>query len=303
MGGSNSAPRLRLWGWPFTSEQKLRVLQVGLDAAGKTTILYKIKKFEFVTPIRKVGFGTVEHLGMNIMSWDVGGNDKIRPLWRHYFQGTQALVFVVDSNDRDRIDDASAELQTFIMEDELRDAILLVFANKQDMPNAMPVQMVSEKLGLHAIRDRRCFIQGSCALTGYGLREGYDWIVASLTDHPGPSPLFDYVPGPRDITIVLSAVAHEDDLRVSCCNVGGAELVLVQVEDPGQYTVGDLRAELSTLLALDTNTLRLLSPSGQPLPKTDDATSVKDMLDDSGPDHGSQVDTANRCQLRSCVIA
>lgn len=66
--------------------------------------------------------------------WDVGGQDKIRPLWRHYFQNTQGIIFVVDSNDRDRITEAREELQRMLNEDELRDAILLVFANKQDLP-------------------------------------------------------------------------------------------------------------------------------------------------------------------------
>jgi ADP-ribosylation factor protein 1/Arf/Sar family protein len=66
--------------------------------------------------------------------WDVGGQDKIRPLWRHYFQNTQGIIFVVDSNDRDRVPEAREELQRMLNEDELRDALLLVFANKQDLP-------------------------------------------------------------------------------------------------------------------------------------------------------------------------
>lgn len=66
--------------------------------------------------------------------WDVGGQDKIRPLWRHYFQNTQGIIFVVDSNDRDRVVEAREELQRMLNEDELRDAALLVFANKQDLP-------------------------------------------------------------------------------------------------------------------------------------------------------------------------
>jgi ADP-ribosylation factor protein 1 len=70
--------------------------------------------------------------------WDVGGQDKIRPLWRHYFQNTQGIIFVVDSNDRDRIVEAREELQRMLNEDELRDAILLVFANKQDLPVRPP---------------------------------------------------------------------------------------------------------------------------------------------------------------------
>ena len=77
---------------------------------------------------------TVEYKNIQFTVWDVGGQDKIRPLWRHYFQNTQGIIFVVDSNDRDRIVEAREELQRMLNEDELRDAMLLVFANKQDLP-------------------------------------------------------------------------------------------------------------------------------------------------------------------------
>lgn len=85
---------------------------------------------------RRLGFNveTVEYKNIQFTVWDVGGQDKIRPLWRHYFQNTQGIIFVVDSNDRDRIVEAREELQRMLNEDELRDAILLVFANKQDLP-------------------------------------------------------------------------------------------------------------------------------------------------------------------------
>jgi GTPase SAR1 family protein len=83
-----------------------------------------------------------------------------RPLWRHYYQNTQGLVFVVDSNDRDRIEAAREELHKMINEDELRDAVILVFANKQDLPNAMTAAEVTDKLGLHSLRSRNWYIQG-----------------------------------------------------------------------------------------------------------------------------------------------
>merc|ERR1711988_1972160 len=111
--------------------------------------------------------------------WDVGGQDKIRPLWRHYYQGTQGLIFVVDSNDRDRVEDAREELMKMLNEDEMRDALLLVFANKQDLPNAMPAAEVTQKLGLHNMRNRQWFIQSACATTGDGLYEGLDWLSLS----------------------------------------------------------------------------------------------------------------------------
>jgi len=165
----------------FLGGKDMRILMVGLDAAGKTTILYKLKLGEIVTTIPTIGFNveTVEYKNINFNVWDVGGQDKIRPLWRHYFQNTQGLIFVVDSNDRERVKEARAELEKMLSEDELRDAALLVFANKQDLPNAMSVAELTDKLGLHALK-RKWFIQAACATTGDGLYEGLDWLSNSL---------------------------------------------------------------------------------------------------------------------------
>ena len=112
--------------------------------------------------------------------WDVGGQDKIRPLWRHYFQNTQGLIFVIDSNDRERVNEARDELMRMLNEDELRDAVLLVFANKQDLPNAMNAAEVTDKLGLHSLRNRTWYIQATCATSGDGLYEGLDWLSNTL---------------------------------------------------------------------------------------------------------------------------
>ncbi|KAK9449880.1 ADP-ribosylation factor [Limtongia smithiae] len=154
--------------------KEMRILMVGLDAAGKTTILYKLKLGEIVTTIPTIGFNveTVEYKNISFTVWDVGGQDKIRPLWRHYFQNTQGIIFVVDSNDRERISEAREELQRMLNEDELRDALLLVFANKQDLPNAMNASEITEKLGLHSLRNRAWYIQATCATSGDGLYEG-----------------------------------------------------------------------------------------------------------------------------------
>jgi len=97
----------KFWSRMF-GKKEMRILMVGLDAAGKTTILYKLKLGEVVTTIPTIGFNveTVEYKNISFTVWDVGGQDKIRPLWRHYYQNTQGVIFVVDSNDRDRIDDS-----------------------------------------------------------------------------------------------------------------------------------------------------------------------------------------------------
>lgn len=162
--------------------KEMRILMVGLDAAGKTTILYKLKLGEIVTTIPTIGFNveTVEYKNISFTVWDVGGQDKIRPLWRHYFQNTQGVIFVVDSNDRDRIGEAAEELQRIVNEDELQDALILVFANKQDLPNAMNAAEITEKLGLHSLRQRQWYIQATCATSGDGLYEGLEWLSNNL---------------------------------------------------------------------------------------------------------------------------
>ncbi|CAI7785272.1 unnamed protein product [Closterium sp. NIES-54] len=167
----------------FFGKRDMRILMVGLDAAGKTTILYKLKLGEIVTTIPTIGFNveTVEYKNISFTVWDVGGQDKIRPLWRHYFQNTQGLIFVVDSNDRDRVMEARDELHRMLNEDELRDAVLLVFANKQDLPNAMNAAEITDKLGLHSLRQRQWYIQSTCATSGEGLYEGLDWLSNNIS--------------------------------------------------------------------------------------------------------------------------
>jgi ADP-ribosylation factor protein 1 len=159
----------------------MRVLMVGLDAAGKTTVLYKLKLGEVVTTIPTIGFNveTVDYKSMKWTVWDVGGRGKIRPLWRHYYQNTSSLIFIVDSNDRERIDEAAEELRRMTAEEELAHVPCLIFANKQDLPNAMSVAEVTDKLRLHTL-ERPWYIQASCATSGDGLYEGLDWLSHML---------------------------------------------------------------------------------------------------------------------------
>merc|ERR1712196_19065 len=146
-------------------------------------ILYKLKIGEVLTTVPTVGFNveTVEYKNISFTVWDVGGQDKIRKLWRYYYENTQGLIFVVDSNDRDRIEDAREELMNILSEEEMRDAAVVVFANKQDLPNSMTAAEVSDKLGLRNMQNRRWFIQSACATTGDGLYEGLDWLSRTLS--------------------------------------------------------------------------------------------------------------------------
>lgn len=169
----------------FNPTKEARILMVGLDAAGKTTILYKLKLGDIVTTIPTIGFNveTVEYKKINFTVWDIGGQEKIRPLWRYYFSNTQGLIFVVDSNDRERMTgeySAREELHSLMKSDELTGAPVLVLANKQDLPNAMSIADMSVALGLREIKDRKWFIQSTNAISGDGLYEGLDWLSTAM---------------------------------------------------------------------------------------------------------------------------
>eukprot|EP01029_Cantina_marsupialis_P000061 TRINITY_DN1005_c0_g1_i2.p2 TRINITY_DN1005_c0_g1~~TRINITY_DN1005_c0_g1_i2.p2 ORF type:complete len:181 (+),score=47.68 TRINITY_DN1005_c0_g1_i2:40-582(+) len=172
----------KLWDRVF-GKKEMRILMVGLDAAGKTTILYKLKLGEVVTTIPTIGFNveTVEYKKTTFNVWDVGGQDKIRPLWRHYYQATQGVIFVVDSSDRERMEQAKMELKKMLEEDELREAAVLVFANKQDLPRRMRAADVKAELELDSLHHRQWAIQPCCAKTGDGLYEGLDWLTEVLS--------------------------------------------------------------------------------------------------------------------------
>jgi small GTP-binding protein len=161
----------------FTAKET-RCLMLGLDAAGKTTILYRFKLGEQVTTIPTIGFNveTFKHRGLTLNVWDIGGQSRIRALWSHYYHGTQGLIFVVDSNDVSRLDEARKELETLLNVDELRNCVLLIYANKQDLPNAIKPAEMAQYLKLNSIRSHPWQIQGTCAATGDGLYEGLDWL-------------------------------------------------------------------------------------------------------------------------------
>ncbi|KAK9077192.1 hypothetical protein SSX86_005528 [Deinandra increscens subsp. villosa] len=160
------------------AKRDIKILMLGLDDSGKTAILYKLKLGDFVATVPTIGFNVeaLEYKNIRFTVWDVGGQESIRALWRYYYRSTQVLIFVVDSNNRQRIYQARNELHRLLNEDELSDATVLVFANKQDLPNAMNISEVADKLELHTISRRHWHIQSISAKTGYGLYEGLIWL-------------------------------------------------------------------------------------------------------------------------------
>ena len=120
----------------------------------------------------------MQHISFTV--WDVGGQTKIRPLWQHYFQDTDAIIYVVDSADRERVSEAREELESILSDDRVRSASLLVLSNKVDLPGAQSTSELTEKLGLHQHRNRDWYVQAACATTGEGIVDGLEWLANSL---------------------------------------------------------------------------------------------------------------------------
>jgi len=158
-----------------------RIVMVGLDAAGKTTVLYKLKLNDVVTTIPTIGFNVerVEYKSLKMTIWDIGGQDRLRPLWRHYYENTNGIIFVVDSCDAKRLQLARDEISKMMSEPALRDAKLVVFANKQDMPQALPATDLVAQLELRMLK-QKWYLQPTSATTGQGLYEGLDWLATQL---------------------------------------------------------------------------------------------------------------------------
>lgn len=162
----------------FSTKRDVRILMVGLDGAGKTTILYKLRLGEVFSTIPTVGFNveTVHYRNLSFVVWDIGGQGEIRSLWRHYYRSTQGLVYVVDASDRERLAIAREELHAIIADEEMQRSVVLVLANKQDMPNAVSVVQLAEALDMRSL-NMPWYVQGTCAIRGDGLHDGLDWLV------------------------------------------------------------------------------------------------------------------------------
>ncbi|XP_031566177.1 ADP-ribosylation factor-like protein 2 [Actinia tenebrosa] len=163
-------------------EKEVRILMLGLDNAGKTTILKKFNGEDINTIEPTLGFNikTLEHRDFKLNVWDVGGQRSLRSYWRNYFETTDGLIWVVDSADKRRIADCRNELQGLLVEERLAGATLLVFANKQDLPGSLSAEDIKQALNLDSIKSHHWQIQGCSAVTGEKLLEGIDWLITDI---------------------------------------------------------------------------------------------------------------------------
>ncbi len=167
-----------------TNEREARILVLGLDNSGKTTILKRLSDEEISNVMPTQGFN-VKSLVQNDMTlnvWDIGGQKSIRPYWRNYMDHTDALVYVIDSADQKRMDETGLELEQLLGEAKLDDVPILIFANKQDLMSAYSAEEISESLNLVTINDRPWNIQACSAKTGEGLKDGMEWIMDFINE-------------------------------------------------------------------------------------------------------------------------
>eukprot|EP00892_Ulva_mutabilis_P001758 jgi/Ulvmu1/11583/UM079_0027.1 len=160
-----------------------RLLILGLDNSGKTTIVKTLSNEDIQTVMPTQGFNvkTLQKDGIRLDVWDIGGQNAIRPWWRNYFDRTDALIYVVDSFDRKRLEEAGNELELLLEDMRLQHVPLLVFANKQDLAGALEPSEIADGLSLFSQRTRAWQIEGCSAKDGIGLDHGMNWIVQQLT--------------------------------------------------------------------------------------------------------------------------
>ncbi|KAJ1725917.1 ADP-ribosylation factor-like protein 2 [Coemansia biformis] len=166
-------------------EKEIRILVLGLDNAGKTTIMKRLngESIDTVSPTLGFNITTIEFESYKVNFWDVGGQRTIRPYWRNYFEQTDGIIWVVDSADRQRMGDCASELAALLKEDKLAGASLLVFANKQDIAGALSDDEIKDALGLEALTTHHWAIRPCSAVTGANLLDGLQWIVRDIASH------------------------------------------------------------------------------------------------------------------------
>ncbi|KAL0242036.1 hypothetical protein I308_106224 [Cryptococcus tetragattii IND107] len=162
--------------------KEMRVLFLGLDNAGKTTILKKLnnESISDISPTLGFNIKSLIRDGYTLNIWDVGGQRTLRPYWRNYFESTDAVVWVVDSSDRMRMNDCRNELKELLHEERLAGATLLVFANKQDLAGSMLLEEIRDALELQSIISHRWIVYPCSAFTGENLNDGMNWLVKEV---------------------------------------------------------------------------------------------------------------------------
>lgn len=178
MGGIVSS----IFSW-FSTKKEAKILILGLDSAGKTTILYRLSLGQFVqqvAPTVAFNIEKVEVGNLTLHVWDLGGQQQLRPYWRLYYKENNGIVFVIDSTDKERMDLCKDELFTLLDEEELKGVPIVILANKQDLQTALKVEEISEMMELSKIKDRPWQVIPTSALKGEGVSTAFEWLSETI---------------------------------------------------------------------------------------------------------------------------
>ncbi|XP_027195534.2 ADP-ribosylation factor-like protein 4C [Dermatophagoides pteronyssinus] len=176
--------------------QTLHITMVGLDSAGKTTALYRLKFGQYINTLPTIGFNCEKikfdfrkskklhyFQGVSFTIWDIGGQDKLRPLWIPYTRCTDGIIFMVDSVDDDRFEEARIELMRTLKFPQNAQVPVLIFANKHDLPNSKTPDEITQALGLNDLNGKHLWhIQSCCSITGDDLEDGLEHLYEMILE-------------------------------------------------------------------------------------------------------------------------
>ena len=163
------------------SRNNFKIIILGIQNAGKTTILYRLSIGQLIKTTPTIG-SNVEEIAYNnikLQAWDLGGQESTRSLWSVYYVNTDAIIYVIDTHD-DNYDDSKTQFYKLLETDELKNAVILIYANKQDLPGAKNVSDIIQIYELDTIKDHIWHIQPCSAHTGEGLITGMKWLSDQL---------------------------------------------------------------------------------------------------------------------------
>jgi ADP-ribosylation factor-like protein 3 len=155
-----------------------KVVMLGLDNAGKTTVLNTLAQgsnYE-IAPTRGFNVQSLQKDDLTLQVHDIGGQASTWRLWPSFLANVDVLVFVVDSADRSRLHEVARAMKFLLTNDKLSGIPMLLWANKQDLLNALTPSEIVQSLDLQLIKDRSFQVIGCSTRDKAGLEDGVDWI-------------------------------------------------------------------------------------------------------------------------------
>ncbi|XP_037683189.1 ADP-ribosylation factor-like protein 14 [Choloepus didactylus] len=175
------------WSSKNSKAKEAQILLLGLDSAGKSTLLYKLKFAKDTATTPTIGFN-VEMIELekriSLTVWDVGGQEKMRTVWCCYCENTDGLLYVVDSTDKQRLEDSRREFEHILKNEHIKKIPVVLLANKQDIPGALSAEDITRMFKMKELcSDRNWYVQPCCAITGDGLAEGFRQLTGFMKSH------------------------------------------------------------------------------------------------------------------------